>query len=98
MQAELRLQRPDLLIEIHGVNQAGHESGNAQACAGRVIPWLQDTWTDNVWGSWQVTFRDVVVLDDENKTVDIFNLTTHTLAVSEDYEELKAILVAAAGG
>ena len=98
MQAELRAQRPDLEIEIHGINAPGHEPGNAQVCAGRVLPWLQDTFADDVWGSWQVTFRDCIVLDEDNKVLEIFNLTVHSLGVPEDYQELKDILIQAAGG
>lgn len=98
MQAELRVQRPDLAIELHGINAPGHESGNAQACTGRSLPWLQDTYADDVAGDWAITFRDCVLLDTANKTAHTYNLTTHNLSVPEDYQELKALLIALAGG
>jgi hypothetical protein len=98
LQAELEAERPDLLIELHGVNGIGHESNNAAACAGKNLPWLQDDVTRNVWSAWQVTYRDVVILDDLNQLVTIYNLTLHDLGVPANYAELKALLIAAAGG
>lgn len=98
MQGELRAQRPDLAIELHGVNAAGHESGNADACAGNAIPWLQDEAAKDVYGSWAVTYRDCVVLDGANRVHTVYNLTQHSLDLTANYDELKAILIAAAGG
>ena len=98
MQAELEVERPDLAIELHGVNGTGHESGNTLACTGRVLPWLQDDATRNVWAAWGVTYRDVIILDDLNQLVTIFNLTAENLEIPENYAELKALLIAAAGG
>ena len=48
------------------MNQTGLQSGNASITAGRDLPWLQDTASANVWGAWNVTYRDVVVLDADN--------------------------------
>jgi hypothetical protein len=99
MQGELRVERPDLFIECLGVNAPGHESGNSQACAGRVIPWLQDDFTTDVTGRlWAVTNRDCVLLDADNKVVTVYNLTIHDLNLTVNYNELKGMLIAAAGG
>src|SRR5262245_36778231 len=98
MEAELKVERPDLTIELHGVNAIGHESGNSPACAGRVLPWLQDDTVHRVWDTWAVTYRDCVILDDLNQVVTVYNLTTHDLALTANYAELKALLIAAAGG
>jgi hypothetical protein len=98
MQAELDAERPELLIEIHGVNGTGHESNNAAACLNKNLPWLQDDATRNVWGAWAVTYRDVTILDDMNQLVTIYNLTNHDLQAPTNYAELKALLIAAAGG
>jgi hypothetical protein len=35
-------------------------------------------------------------LNTDNEQVGVFNLTTHSLAVSDNYEELKALLIASA--
>ena len=78
------------------MNQAGLESGNATICAGRSLPWLQDTPSANVWGAWGVEFRDVVILDAENHLARTYNLTSHDLAVPANYAELRSILLSAA--
>jgi len=83
-------------IRLFGVNENGHASQNAEACAGRTIPWLQDIPAVNAWGAWQVTYRDVVVLDHENKVVQTYNLTSKDLAIPANYAELRAILLDAA--
>lgn len=72
------------------------ESGNAQMCAGRVLPWLQDDEAHDVWGLWQVSFRDVVVLDPTGHVFSIYNLSIHDLGNPVHYAELRAILLDAA--
>ena len=57
---------------------------------------LQDTSDEAVWDDWDVTFRDVVILDANNEKVGVFNLTTDSLAVPANYEALKALLIASA--
>jgi len=96
MQAELDTIATARPVRIFGVNAAGQESGNALACDGRVLPWLQDTWQANVWGSWRVSYRDVVILDAENKVLQTYSLTAHDLADPASYAALESILVTAA--
>jgi hypothetical protein len=83
-------------IRILGVNAATEASGNAGMCAGRTLPWLQDTDQANVWMKWQVDFRDLVILDAENKVLQIYNLTAHDLTNSANYDQLRGILLTAA--
>jgi hypothetical protein len=83
-------------IALFGVNETGEESDNALVCAGRTIPWLQDIPAVNAWDAWQVTYRDVIVLDHETKVVRAYNLTSHDLAIPANYAELRAILLDAA--
>lgn len=85
-----------LAVHILGVNAAGHEAENAAICAGRQLPWLQDTPEQNCWAAWGVEWRDVVVLDTENHVLEVYNLTGHYLDDPANYNALKAILVAAA--
>jgi hypothetical protein len=59
---------------------------------------LQDTAQQDVWTSWAVTWRDVVVVDAENRTTSIFNLTEHNLGDPANYDALRSILIDAAGG
>ena len=87
-----------LAVHCLGVNYLDAADGNPEMCAGRILPWLQDTAEQRVWqDKWQVTSRDVVILDAGNSKVAVFNCTVHDLAVPANYEALKAILLAAAG-
>ena len=63
-----------------------------------MIPWLQDDFVHDVWGLWAVTFRDCVILDPAGKVYAVYNLTVHDLALTANYNELRALLIAAAGG
>ena len=83
-------------VRILGVNGIGHESGNTQTVLGHTIPWLQDVVAQNVWSTWAVSYRDVVILDENNEVVEIYNLTTHDLGTPAHYDELKNKLVQAA--
>lgn len=81
---------------ILGVNGIGLESANATATAGRSIPWLQDVASQNVWQSWAVTYRDVVILGPGNTAVAVYNLTANDLGVPAHFDSLKALILGAA--
>lgn len=83
-------------IQILGVNDVGFEAGNANISSGRKLPWLQATAMADVWEQWKPTFRDVVILDGDNKVVAIFNLSTNDLSNPANYEALKKLLLDAA--
>jgi hypothetical protein len=94
-------QDPDLSgllreVRILGVNGIGQEAGNPQITPGRTLPWLQDVPASNVWASWQVNWRDVVILDDQNRPIAIYNLTLNDLGMQAHYDYLKSLLVQAA--
>jgi hypothetical protein len=94
MQEELDFLGVD--VHIYAVNADGYESGLEDISALGDLPVLQDTEEEEVWLSWEVVWRDVYILDDENALVDVYNLTTYPLAVEANYEELKAMFIAAA--
>lgn len=97
MQNELDalLDANDLPIEIIGVNEPGHESANDQMCAGRELAWLQDTVDQRVWAvRWAPYFRDVVILDEQNRFLGSFNLSSHDLGNPTHYATLKERLLA----
>jgi hypothetical protein len=85
-------------VDILGVNEAGDETGNASMCEGRDLPWLQDTTDEDVWGTWAIEFRDVVVLDEENMLLFSYNLTDNDLQDPANYAELLEMLQDATGG
>ena len=61
------------------------------------LPILQDTVTDDVWGAWGAVWRDVVILDPDNKRTTVYNLTTYDLADVANRDALKQLLLDAAG-
>lgn len=99
MQQDLDLMALPSAVNILGVNAIGHGgSYNADACEGKDIPWLQETAAEPCWTTWGVTYRDVIILDGDNVVIGVYNLTEHDLNVQANYDELKAMLAAAAGG
>jgi hypothetical protein len=96
MLAELKLAHPDLNIEILGVNQLGYDVFNPLVTSVSQLPWLQDTARDEVWARWQVTWRDVFILDPENRVYAVYNLTEHNLAITANREALKQLFLQAA--
>ncbi len=93
MQQEIDAAQPDHAVRIHGINKIGYESGNEGMVEGRTIPLCQDQQGQNVWVSWKATYRDVVILDPENRPVAVFNLTTHGLGTPANYDSLKALIL-----
>lgn len=75
MQDEFNAENPDLQIQILGINQAGYSSGNSTISNGRDIPWLQDTVEENVWYTWEHAYRDVIIVDEDNQRVGVYNLS-----------------------
>ena len=101
MQQELQSSYPALRIQLLGVNERGQEPGNPSATAGRTLPWLQDVDANSdgksdVFTSWQVALRDVVILDGSNAKVNVYNLNSHDLANAANYATLRGMLVDAA--
>ena len=92
MQAELDAMGVD--VAIHAVNEIGTGGLEDMSELGD-LPVLQDTVAASVWGRWGVSFRDVFILDAGNVLVGTYNLSSHSLATDENYDELKALFVAA---
>jgi hypothetical protein len=88
---------PRLDVSLLGINGIGDESGNASITSGRDIPWLQDVEAYQAWTTWGITYRDVVILDEDNVVVDVYNLTAHSLADTNNYNALRGMLLEAAG-
>jgi hypothetical protein len=77
------------------VNAVGFEAGNADFVMGKTTPLLQDTTAVNAWGLWQVTYRDVVILDAEGRRRGVYNLTQNDLSVPANLAVLKTLLLEA---
>jgi hypothetical protein len=80
-----------LPIQILGVNNVGYESGNASMTSGRKLPWLQATSMQDVWTAWKVNYRDVVILDGNNKVAAVYNLSANDLGSAGNYAALKQL-------
>ena len=65
-------------------------------CEGRDIPWLQDVEDTDVWATWDVTYRDVIVVDSEGKRFGVFNVTDHNLGEAVHHDALKQLMLDAA--
>lgn len=87
------------------VNEQGQEFGNE--FLEEDLPCLQDG-EKGPWTTWDPIYRDVIVLDGENRKVAVFNLTDTPLANYDvgtqsyvtntaNYAALRSILLGAAG-
>jgi hypothetical protein len=98
LQIELAAAGLPITVQIVGVNQVGSESGNENFTNGRDLPWLQETVEEEVWGTWGIEYRDVVLLDGENKAIAVYNLTQNDLSDPAKYDELKTLFIDLANG
>lgn len=101
MQIDFDTNHPELQIQLLSINEWGRESMNEVAASGRDIPLLQDVdsngdFQSDVWASWDVEWRDVVIVDANSDAVTTFNLTTNDLRTSDNYDELKQLILDAA--
>ena len=97
LQSELDESHPEISISILGINQFSKASGNAVMTMGRDLPWLQDTEEQDVWVTWGVGFRDVIIVDAQGVYYATYNLTTNDLADADNVAALRALLLEAAG-
>ena len=96
MQTEIDSQETLRPIQIMGINGIGLESDNDAMTADRVRPWLQPAADEDVWTSWLVVYRDVVILGPGNEHLGTYNLTEHDLADPANYAALMNQLLEAA--
>jgi hypothetical protein len=47
----------------------------------------------DVWHSWDVEYRDVIVLDRDNQLAGVYNLTNHDLTIPAHRQELLELLL-----
>ncbi len=90
------LDAAGLNVDILGINDIGLEDGNGLITMGRDLPWLQAVPEEDVWESWGIAYRDVVIVDENNEVLAIYNLTEHNLGDATNYAELYALFESAA--
>ena len=74
--AMTELTRPIQIVGLNGIDKDTKDSFVAE----RDLPWLLDTAEDDVWSQWKIAYRDLLILDPENKPVAVFNLTQFNLS------------------
>jgi hypothetical protein len=96
MQTELESEYPGVAISILGVNEIGQ--GNSLS-SDHYLPMLQDSSDYNVWTNWNVSYRDVYILDENNELYGVYNLSQNSISdtTSLEYDALKCMFVEAAG-
>lgn len=90
MQNELNEMNLD--VTILGINHMDKDSANELMTEGRNVPWLQDLPATNVWSSWEIAYRDVVILNEDNEFVDRINVTTNNLTEAAGYQTLMGLI------
>jgi hypothetical protein len=96
MLAEIRATNPNLNVEILGVNMLNDALFNPLVVSQRTLPWLQETAEANAWGKWNVTWRDVRIVDSQGRLHSVYNLTAHDLANEMNRASLKQLFLSAA--
>ena len=91
-----QLDADGINAQIFGINEVGYEGSNETITTDRDLPWLQDVDDQDVWNTWSVTYRDIYILDEENRLVDVFNATEQDLNQPINYDDFVARLQAAA--
>jgi hypothetical protein len=95
IQSELETEQPGA-FQLIGVNGIGFESSNSLMTDGRVLPWLQDVSSVDLWTQWNVTYRDVIVFSKTGERKGVYNLTMNDLSSTSNREALKTMLKDAA--
>ena len=91
MQSELDALGFD--IKLLSINKIAAESGTGAFSADMNLPMVQDTEPLGVWSDWGAIWRDVYLVDADNRHISTYNLTEHNLSESENYEALKAMFI-----
>ena len=69
------------------MNSIGLESGNAAMCENADLPWLQDVVAVKAEEAWNPVYRDVIILDENNVPIEVYNLTDSNFFPDEEKVE-----------
>lgn len=96
LQDQLSADHPELDVQILLVNRDHREEGMPDLTSITDLPVVQDDEQDVlVWERWGATWRDVFVLDRNNRVAGVYNLTEHDLQDDEEYVGMYELFVAA---
>ncbi len=96
MLSELKAAKPDLNIEIVGINRFDQAYGNDGLTALCTFPWLQDMANVDAWTLWKANKDDVFIVDGSGCQQGLFPLSQYDLTNPQNRETLKQMLLAAA--
>ena len=96
MQAELNTVDTDLDISIMAVNESGYVTHYEATGEEGSLPVIQDVNEVDVWEAWEVTYRDVIILNECGEKMDVYNLTSKSLQTEENYNTLKEMILSVA--
>ncbi|MBT3221744.1 MAG: hypothetical protein HN348_21915 [Proteobacteria bacterium] len=82
-------------MQIIGVNGIGQPFSSIMTDH-TDLPFIEDDKNHYVWTSWGVNYRDVIIVNQKNEVIDVFNLTQYSLSNSTNYETLRQKLISAA--
>ena len=87
MQNELDTLEVTIPVQIYGINAIGYPTKEFFT-EGRSLPWLQDDRDAQAWETWDIGYRDLVILDADNTPVHKFNLTEVNLTTADAYDSV----------
>ena len=84
-------------VEIVGINNPDDSANNHYVVAEeRSLPWLQDSATSSAWLSWKVVWRDLRIVDPQNRLVAVLNLSYNDLSFASNRTTVKQLFLNAA--
>ena len=79
------------IIGINGINAVNDDLSGM--LLNNSLPWLQDNNTEDVWNSWGVKIRDLIIFDRNGEYYTKINLTEMDLALEQNYNDIKNLLI-----
>ena len=79
------------IIGINGVNAVNDDLSGM--LLNNSLPWLQDNNTEDVWNSWGVKIRDLIIFDRNGEYYTKINLTQMDLDLEQNYNDIKNLLI-----
>ena len=95
--ADVLAENPAARLRAFGINHSDSADWNDFAIAETSLPWLQDPPKDGVWDAWKAAWRDVYVLDGQNRRLAVYPVYDKPLDDPANYEELKGLVLRVVG-